>query len=59
MASKQPIYDFSLLTSIGIFNIPTGSLVSIQSTGELFTLTSKAGLGPNSTLADAMARPQN
>ena len=59
MANKQPIYEFSSLTSLGVSNVPIGSLVSVKNAGKLFTLTSKAGLTVISTVQDALDIVQN
>lgn len=56
---KQPIYEFDNLASVGVFNVPNGSIVSVKSTGDLFILTTKNGLDSGSLVSDAMAIPQN
>ena len=59
MSQKQPVYTYDTLDATGIFNVPIGSLISVGSTGQLFTLTTKNTLSDLSTVRDALAVQQN
>jgi len=59
MSQKQPIYTFNSLAEIGIFEVPLGSIVSVVTTGDTFSLSDKSGLDASSTVQDAINAVQN